>query len=146
MAESSGKTGKGIAFKLSDGLSPAVFVAVANVTTINFTGRDAEEIDFTHLSSGSGFREFRQGFKDGGTIGIEYHFTPTEESHRDLLAAWLDGTILDWQIDYTAAGWAYVEQGRGFIQNPGDVAIDVSSPVTGSATVRVTGGSQIIGV
>lgn len=144
MADSTGKTGRGIVFKISDGDSPTTFLEVANVTSINFSGRDAEEIDFTHLGSTGGFREFRQGFKDGGSIGVEYHFTPTETSHRDMLTLWLSGAVIEWQIDYTGAGWSYVEQGQGFIQNAGDISIDVSNPVSGTATIRVTGGSDII--
>lgn len=146
MAESTGKTGRGVTLSISDGISPTTYTAIANVTTINFTGRDAEEIDFTHLSSTGGFREFRQGFKDGGTIGFDFHFTPTEESHVDLLSLWLSGTTIDWKIDYTGAGWNYAEIGRGFIQNPGDVSITVGDPITGSGTIRVSGGSEIIGV
>ena len=144
MAASTGKTGRGITFALSDGQSPSIYLTVANVTSINFTGRDAEEIDFTHLGSTGGFREFRQGFKDGGSIGIEYHFTPTEESHLDLLTAWLSGATLDWNINYFGAGWSFAEVGQGFVQNPGDVSITVGDPVTGSATIRVSGGSEIV--
>jgi predicted secreted protein len=144
MAESTGKTGRGVRFKISDGNSPAVFVAVANCTSINLSGRDAEEIDFTTLDSTGGFREYRQGFKDGGTVALEIHFNPEEESHTDLLALWLAGTVVDFQIDYTDA-WPFVEQGRGYVQNPGDITVDVSNPIGGQATFRITGGTQIIG-
>ena len=146
MAESTGKTGRGVRFKISDGNSPAVFVAVANVTSINLSGRDAEEIDFTTLDSTGGFREYRQGFKDGGTIALEIHFNPEEETAQDLLALWLAGTVVDFQIDYSGAGWNFAEQGRGYFQNPGDITIDISNPIGGQATFRVTGGTQIVGV
>jgi len=143
MADSTGKTGRGVAFLISDGTTPITYTQIANVTTINHSGRDSEEIDFTHLGSQGGFREFRQGFKDGGSIGIAYHFTPTEASHVELLALWLSGVVLNWKIDYSGAGWAYAEYGKGFIKNPGDVTIDVTNPIAGQATVRVTGGSSI---
>lgn len=152
MADSSGKVGRGVQFKISDGLSPAVFVAVANVVSINFSGRDAEEVDFTHLGTTGGFREFRQGYKDPGTIQLEIHFNPQEETHQDLLALWLAGTIVDFQIDYSNAGgvedggWPFAEQGRGYIQNPGDVTVDGSNPIGGAATFRVSGQTQIIGI
>lgn len=144
MGDSTGKTGRGITLSVSDGLSPATFTTIANVTSINLSGRDAEEIDFTHLASTGGFRELRQGFKDGGSIAFDYHYTPTEESHVDLLALWLAGTNLEWKIDYSGAGWDFAEIGGGFIQNPGDVSITVGDPVTGSGTVRVSGGSEIV--
>lgn len=146
MSESTGKTGRGVTLSISDGLSPTSYTVIANVTSVNFSGRDADEIDFTHLGSSGGFREFRQGFKDGGSIAFDYHFTPTEVSHLDLLSLWLAGTTLDWKIDYSGAGWNFAEIGRGFIKNPGDVNITVGDPITGSGSLRVSGGSQIIGV
>lgn len=146
MGESTGKTGRGVTLSISDGTSPAVYTQIANVTSINLSGRDADEIDFTHLGSTGGFREFRQGFKDGGTISFDMHFTPTEVSHVDLLALWLAGTTVDWKIDYSGAGWDYAEVGQGFIKNPSDVTVNVNDPINGAGTIRVTGGSQIIGV
>lgn len=143
MALSTGATGRGVIFKISDGSSPPNLVTIANATSISPTGRNAEEIDFTHLQSTGGFREFRQGFKDAGTIGIEYHFTPTEESHGDLLDLWDSGEVVDWEIDFSGAGWAYKMTGQGFVQNPGDITINVGDPISGSATVRVTGPTSI---
>lgn len=141
MAESTGKTGRGIVFAIALASAPSVWIPIANVTTINNSGKDAEEIDFTHLGSTGGFREFRQGFKDGGTIGIEYHFSPDESSHVEIADLWLSGDLFEWRIDYTSAGWDWYEKGDGFVKNPGDKTIDVSNPVSGSATIRVTGGS-----
>lgn len=143
MADSTGKTGRGVTLSISDGLSPTTYVPIANVTSINFSGRDAEEIDFTHLGSVGGFREFRQGFKDPGSITFEYHYTPTEESHLDLLTLWLSGAIINFKIDYSEAGWDFGEYGLGFIQNPGDVSVTVGDPITGSGTIRVTGATSI---
>lgn len=144
MAESSGKTGRGIKFEMGDADSPINFVAVANVTSIGFTGRSADEIDFTHLDSSGGFRELRQGFKDPGSINLELHFDPTNATHQDLLAKFLSGDLFWWRINYTAAGWPQYEQGRGFVQNPGDTNITVDAPVGGTATVRVTGPTEFV--
>lgn len=140
MAESTGKTGRGISFAIGDGGSPTqLFMIIANATSINPTGRDAEEIDFTHLLSTGGFREFRQGFKDAGSLGIEYQFSPDEESHVELLDLWDSGEVFDWRIDFSGAGWDWYLKGRGYVQNPGDLTIDVDNPIAGSATVRCTG-------
>jgi len=144
MAESTGKTGRGVKFFLSDGASPPTWTQVANVTSVGPTGRDAEEIDFTHLDSDGGFREFRQGFKDAGTLNIEYHFSPEEESHVDMLDLWDSGAVVDWRIDFTGAGWDRYLEGRGYVQNPGDLTINVGDPIAGSATVRVTGKPEFV--
>lgn len=144
MSESTGKTGRGIAFEIALAGSPTQWVQIANVTTINNSGKDSEEVDFTTLSSTGGFREFRQGFKDGGTIGVEFHFSPDEASHVEVADLWLSGDLFDWRINYVGAGWNWYEVGRGFVKNPGDRTIDVSNPVSGNATVRVTGGSSFV--
>jgi hypothetical protein len=144
MTASTGKTGRGARFLVGDSASPANFTAIANAVSISFTGRDAEEIDFTHLGSDGGFREFRQGFKDPGSVQVELHFDPTNATHQDMLAKFLSGDVFDWRIDYSELGWAVAEQGQGFFKNPGDVSININDPVGGTATVRVTGPTAFV--
>lgn len=144
MTTSTGKTGRGVSFAISNGASPPVWLTIANVTSINPTGRDAEEIDFTHLLSTGGFREFRQGFKDPGSIGIEYHFSPDEDSHVELLDLWTSGEVFDYRLDFTGAGWDWYMIGAGYVQNPGDITVDVDNPIAGSSTVRATGPSSFV--
>lgn len=144
MAVSTGKTGRGVSFWIAEPGSPQVYVKIANAMSINPTGRDAAEIDFTHLGSEGGFREFRQGFKDAGTIGVEYQFSPEEASHVDLLDLWDSGVVLDWRIDFTAAGWDWYLEGQGYVQNPGDLTIDIDNPIGGAATIRCTGKPEFV--
>lgn len=145
MPVSTGKTGRGISFAISDGATPTpTWLTIANATSINPAGRDAEEIDFTHLLSTGGFREFRQGFKDAGTLGIEYQFSPDEPSHVELLDLWNTGEVFDWRIDFTGAGWDWYLTGQGYVQNPGDLTIDIDNPIAGSATVRCTGAPEFV--
>ena len=139
MPASTGKTGRGVTLAISGGESPPDFVTIANLATISRTGRSADEIDFTHLASEGGYREFRQGFKDGGEIGFDMHFNPTEPSHIDLLQRFLDGQVIDWRIDYSGQGWDMYEVGKGYVSNPGDITINVDDPIGGSGTIRVTG-------
>lgn len=149
MVTSTGKTGQGVSFQISNGASPVAWSTIANVRTINPTGKSADEIDFTHLLSTGGYREMRQGFKDGGSIGIEYQFDPTQASHigsGGLLGLFNSGTVFDWRINFTGAGWAFALTGEGFVSNPGDIDINVDGPITGSATVRVTGPTTLVAV
>jgi hypothetical protein len=135
MPLSTGKTGRGISFKIND-------VIVANVVSIGFDGREAEEIDFTHLLSDGGYREFRQGFKDPGTISINMQFDPTHPTHANgpasLEALLASGAEFTWKIDYSGAGWAAVWSGLGFVKGLSP-SIGVDNPVEGAATVRVNG-------
>lgn len=144
MGESTGQTGRGIFLELEDGASPTGYVVVGNVTSISVQGANAEEQDFTHLLSEGGFREFRQGFKDAGTLGVNYHLDATEDSHTQLFADFLTGRMFNGRIDFGAAGWAKYMTFRGFVQNPGDVEINVDGPMTGAATIRRSGGTQFV--
>lgn len=144
MPLSTGDTGRGVKFEISDIGSPSTWLTVANVTSISVQGRDAEEIEFTHLLSDGGFREYRQGFKDGGTINVEYHFNPEEESHVDLLDRWLSGDNFNWRINFTGGGWDMYLTGVGFVMNPSDLNINVNDPIGGTAVVRITGESTFV--
>lgn len=146
MAASTGKTGKGVVFKMGDGASPEVFAAVGNARSINPTGQSADEIDFTHLGSTGGYREFRQGFKDAGSINVDYQFDPTDATHigeAGLLGKFNSGAVFSWQIDFAPAGWPWRLVGQGFVSNPGDIDINVDGPITGSATIRRTGATTL---
>lgn len=147
MTESTGKTGKGITLEVSDGQSPTpTWTKIANVVSINPSGLNAEEIDFTHLESDSGYREFRQGFKDAGSLGVNYHFDPSNATHTDLMTKFAAGTVFDGRVNFSGAGWAYAMNFRGFVQNPGDIDINVDGPVSGSATIRRTGPTAFVAV
>lgn len=147
MTTSTGKTGKGVMFQIRKaGVSPVAWWTIANVRSINFTGRSADEIDFTHLLSTGGYRELRQGFKDGGSIGIDYQFDATEDSHvgtGGLLEWFTSGNTFTWRINFGTA-WSFALTGSGFVSNPGDIDINVDGPITGAATVRVTGDTSLV--
>lgn len=146
---STGFTGQGVRFQISDGASVPTWLTIANVRSISPTGKNADEIDFTHLDSDVGYREFRQGFKDGGTINIEFHFNPAEISHvgtGGLLDLFNDGTVFTWRINFFGAGKSYALEGSGYVQNPGDLDINPDNPVTGQATIRVTGPTELVAV
>lgn len=143
MPKSTGKTGRGIKVEIQEPGSPSgAWLTIANVTSISPSGRDAEEIDFTHLLSEGGFREFRQGFKDPGQLGIEYQFTPLEDSHVELLERWVSGDVFPVRINFTGAGWPRALEGEAFVMNPGDITINVNDPIAGSSTLRFTGATE----
>jgi hypothetical protein len=144
MSESTGQTGRGIFIQVADAQSPETWTTIGNVTAITSNGVNAAEIDFTHLLSEGGFREFRQGFKDAGTIGVNMHLDPTDPSHAALLDDFVSGRIFDARVDFGGAGWDKYLIFRGFVQNPGDIEINVDNPVTNNATIRRTGPSTFV--
>lgn len=150
MVASTGKTGRGVMFQIDVAGSPVTWVTIANVRSINLSGRQGEEIDFTHLLSSGGYRELQQGFKDGGTVSIEMQFDPTQDTHvadtDGLLGLFNSGATFNWRINFANAGWNYALAGAGFIQNPGDIDINVDGPISGTATVRNTGETVLVAV
>lgn len=135
MAASTGKTGRYVYLTIEG-------VEVANVVGIGLDGRDAEEIDFTHLRSTGGFRELRQGFKDPGSINLTLHFDPTHATHSSatngIEGLLNSGTEIDWAIVYTDAGWSKTHSGVGFIKS-NNINVTVDGPIEASATIRVSG-------
>lgn len=149
MVASTGKTGRGVLFQIDLAGSPVTWFTVANVRSINPTGKQADEIDFTHLDSTGGYREFRQGFKEAGSINVEFHFSPLEASHvgtGGLLGLFNSGDVFSWRINMSGAGWAYGLTGQGFVSNPGDIDFNVDGPITGSGTIRVTGPTTLVAI
>ena len=135
MPASTGKTGRLVYIKVNG-------TEVANVKTIGLDGREAEEIDFTHLRSEGGYREFRQGFKDPGTISLALQFDPTHATHGQTgngIEALLDsGADITWEIVFDDAGWAISWSGAGFIKgNAVNIAVD--GAIEATATIRVSG-------
>ncbi|MFN9110105.1 MAG: phage tail tube protein [Bacteroidota bacterium] len=143
MTASTGKTGAGITFKVGDGASPEVFTAIANATNININGRTVDEVDFTHLASTGGYREFRAGFKDAGEVQMTLHFDPSNLTHQNLEDLLNSGDVFNFQIDFTPASWAYKMTGAGFVRGS-DITINVDDPISADVTIRVTGPLEIV--
>ncbi len=61
-----------------------------------------------------------------------------------MLALWLSGDVFNWRINFATAGWDVALVGQGYIQNPGDITIDVSNPINASSTVRTTGATEFV--
>lgn len=149
MAVSTGKTGRGVSFQISDEASPTPnWTSVANARSINRSGAQADEIDFTHLASTGAYREFRQGFKDGGSINIEYHFDATAATHvgtNGFLGLFTSGEVFTWRINFSPA-WTKALVGTGYVSNPGDIDVNVDGPIQGTAVVRITGDVSLVNV
>lgn len=71
---------QGATIALSDGASPEVYTAVANINTISLSGVVAGEIEVTDLSSTA--KEFLQGLEDPGSVTINgfYDYSNTQQS------------------------------------------------------------------
>lgn len=142
MPASTGFTGRTCTLEIDDGA--ATYTAVINVNTINFTGRDAEEIDFTHLTSDGGFRELQQGFKDPGQIEFQAQFDPASATHNastnGIEGLLNSGVNRAWRINYVPKSLRHA--GTGFIK-ASNISVGVDNAVTMDVTIRVSGATTI---
>ncbi len=145
MTDSTGEIGLGVKFKMGDGATPTeAFTEAANVKDIKWGGRDAGEVDFTHLGSTGGYKEFRQGLKDPGTITLTVQFDPTHPTHvgANAFSGLFDlGRVFNFKLDMTAVFGATGATAacKGFVKNPGDISISPENPIEATVTIRCTG-------
>jgi hypothetical protein len=141
MTLSTGKVGLGTQFKVGDGESPENFVAVSNVVSINMSGRSVEEVDFTHLASTGGFREFRPGFKDPGSLTMTCHYNPSDTTLNGTAGLEHElnsGRVFNFEVDMTNAGFAFKLVGLGYVSG-GNFNFTGSDPITYEVTIRISG-------
>lgn len=104
MTATTGFTSIGALLKMGDAASPETFNEIGNTT--NFTlQQTADQIDATHLSSTSGYREFKQGYKTA-SVSFAGHFDPDNTTQGDtsgVIAAFNAGTARNFKADFTAA-------------------------------------------
>jgi len=104
MTATTGFTSIGALLKLGDAASPESFNEIGNVTNFTLT-QSADQIDATHLSSTSGYREFKQGYKSA-SVSFEGHFDPDNTTQGDtngIIAAFNAGTARNFKADFSAA-------------------------------------------
>ena len=104
MTATTGFTSIGALLKMGDAASPETFNEIGNTTNFTLT-QSADQIDATHLSSTSGYREFKQGYKSA-TVSFEGHFDPDNTTQGDtngVIAAFNAGTARNFKADFSAA-------------------------------------------
>lgn len=139
MVASQGVVSKGMSFKVGDGGTPTqIFTAMADVTRINISGRQADEIEFTHLLSE--MKEYKPGFVDPGTIALTLNFNPSVATHDGTtgVEAWLlSGAMKDFQVVFPSSVGKTLS-GTGFVRS-NDISAESGGKITGECTFRLSG-------
>jgi len=78
-------------------------VAIAELTNIGGPSLSAATIDATSHDSADGYREFLQGLRDGGEIGIEGNFIPGNAGQVALVTDFNDGSLDEYTITLPVA-------------------------------------------
>jgi len=129
---------QGTKLQMDSGGGLATIVDVKSITGPTLT-RDI--IDVTSHSSSSGFREFINGLKDGGTVTFDINFDPVEATHKNaaggLLESYVSGDVESWKIifpDPALTEWTF----SGVIQDF-QTSMGIDDALSASVTVKVTG-------
>lgn len=104
MPVTTGFTSIGALLKMGDAGSPETFNEIGNTTSFTLN-QAADQIDATHLSSTSGYREFKAGYKTA-TVSFEGHFDPDHTTQNDttgIIAAFDGGDTRNFKADFSAA-------------------------------------------
>lgn len=127
-----GKWAKGTIFSVMVG---AVDTPIASLTNIGGLDLSAEEIDISAHDSEDDYKEFIQGFKDGGSVSLEGNFTNVA-SQVALKTLFDAGTVTEMSITFpgTIGSWTF----DGFVSAIGTSA-PMSDKIGFSASVKVTG-------
>lgn len=112
--------------------------AIAQITSITPPNLSADAIDVTAMDSSDGYREFIQGLRDGGEVGVEGKFYPGDTNGQvGLITDFNAGTLQEFVITFpTAMGatWTFNAIVTGF---EGDIPMD--DGIGFSATLKVSG-------
>lgn len=113
-------------------------VTVAKLTSISGLELSADTIDVTTHDNADGYREFIQGLKDAGEVGISGFLTPVVGSGQsELIALFESGEVEDFVIEFPAAlktKWEF----KGIVTSI-TTSAELEDPVSFEGTIKVSG-------
>jgi hypothetical protein len=117
---------------------------VGSLTTINGVEVTAETIDKTVLDSPDGYREFGQGFKDGGEVSVEGYLDPDDDGQMAMHTAFESGDAEDYTIELPTKPkiqWDFKAIVTGFTAGnaelEGLIAFGATIKITGKPTLTI---------
>lgn len=133
--------GHGTLLQMGDGASPEVFTTIAEVKDIKGPSIKRDTIETTSHDA-IDYRTFIGGLADGGEVGFDIQFGPSETTHIDtsgllskLVGAALPSSATNFQIVLpTAQVWAISGIVTGF-----EMSAPVGDLLMASITIKVTG-------
>lgn len=111
-------------------------VPIGGLRSIGELTQTSEEIDVTTLDSEKGYREYMQGFKDGGQLQLGGFFNPASAGQMALNDLFDAGDVVEWEIKFTD-GTTVVFDAYVMGNAVGPTEVDGSPQF--SATLRVSG-------
>lgn len=112
-------------------------IAVGKLTSIGGVAISADTIDMTALDSADGYREFMQGWKDGGEVGLSGFFNHSDAGQIALKTALDSGALTSCSIVFPtaiSASWTF----NGIV-TAYETGAELEDAVSFDATVKVSG-------
>jgi predicted secreted protein len=110
---------------------------VKNLTSIGEVSPDSDELDATTLDSTGGYREFIQGFKDGGEVSLTGYYDSTDAGQAEIITGYGTGDIDATVITLPSA--AGTISFNAWVKSFSLGSADVDGVVGFGATLRITG-------
>lgn len=118
--------------------------SVAEVKSITPPEMTAETIDTTHLASTGGYREFIQGSKEAGEVGVVGFFNPSDtQGQMALYDAFRTGTTDSYSILFPASlgsSWTF----SGIVIAFKTTGVEVDGAIEFEATVKILGEATLV--
>ena len=124
----------GTAFKVGPGASAKTVGGLTSIDGIKISG---DEVDVTALDNNTGYREFLQGFKDGGEVPLSGFLDGADTGQDELYSLLESGTVTPMAIIFPAAigkTWSF----NAFVKEF-STGVDIDGAITFDVTVRVSG-------
>ena len=118
--------------------------AIAELTNIGSPKLTAGEIDVTSMDSANGYKEFIQGLRDGGEVGVEGNFISSDTNGQiGLVTDFNAGTVQAFVITFPdGTTWTFSGFVKGFELNDAEVegklGFKASIKVTGKPVLGIT--------
>lgn len=124
----------GTTFKVGSGASAKTVGGLTSIDGIKVSG---DEVDVTALDNNSGYREFLQGFKDGGEVPLSGFLDGADTGQDELYSLLESGAVTPMAIIFPSAigkTWSFNAFVKGF-----STGVDIDGAITFDVTVRVSG-------
>lgn len=110
---------------------------IGSLTSIGEVSPDSDELDATTLDSSGNYREFIQGFKDGGELTLSGYYDSGDAGQAELITGYGTGDIDATVITLPSA--AGTVSFNAWVKSFSVGSADVDGLVNFGATLRITG-------
>lgn len=130
-----GISAQGTMIEYSANVSPASFTEIPHVRSISGPSETSDELQFTHLKSLGGRREYIQSFRDSDDLTLEMNYLAGNAVQAALRDAYESGATLIFRVTYPDTGTAIF---NGFVKARSTPAA-VGDLLVFNVTVRISG-------